>query len=464
MTSPRSCFAIAAFLMLLAPVRPSAAAPVAPAAAVAGGLDTLSDGTTVGHWSLDNGLRVIARSIPGAPVVAITVAYPFGSDDDPPGRSGLALAMCQLGFLAPAGDLPQRSRAELDERRPEGWSFTATRRATMFSEIAPVPRFPAILREVATRMRGVTVSHEALRKAVEDAHHDTEQQVHGASTASLYWLAREVALGRGEADIPRQAAGRDLDRMTVAEAQDLLRQRFVPANAVLSLAGDLSGLDLHALVQNLFADIPAGSQVGSPAADSLRPAARVVRLGPPGPARAVVGIIAPALSDTLHPYFYFGLTMLASQFDQQWRKKGDPPGREFFHYAPFDEPDLARLFPPLESKDATPAGLTRVLNNAVDSVDRLLFSDESYEQVRRLLLGSLGGPLDEVSRTRSRVDRPMLYVMARSMAARELLGGERFWARYRRTIERMPAGGISRWVDYIAERTHQVRVVVAPAK
>ena len=39
---------------------------------------------------LDNGLKVWYRHMPGDPVVAISVALPFGADMDPPGKEQLA--------------------------------------------------------------------------------------------------------------------------------------------------------------------------------------------------------------------------------------------------------------------------------------------------------------------------------------------------------------------------------------
>src|SRR5262249_15767826 len=86
-------------------------------AAVVSRPDTLSDSTVVRNWTLANGLRVTTRHVPGARAVAITVGYSVGTDDDPPGREGLADALGELSFLSAAGDIPARTTEELDSQR-----------------------------------------------------------------------------------------------------------------------------------------------------------------------------------------------------------------------------------------------------------------------------------------------------------------------------------------------------------
>ncbi|MBK7369815.1 MAG: insulinase family protein [Candidatus Eisenbacteria bacterium] len=115
----------------------------------------LPDSTMFDGWKLANGLEVRARHVPGASGVAIVVAYRAGSSYEPPAREGMAQLLAELQFHAPAGDIPERSREEMASLRPLGWGVQVNERLATLTEIAAPDRFPGVLHQVATRMRGV---------------------------------------------------------------------------------------------------------------------------------------------------------------------------------------------------------------------------------------------------------------------------------------------------------------------
>ena len=160
----------------MVPVAPAARARrclalvLAASAALAGvaradGPTPLRDSTVADHWKLANGLTVVTRHIPRALGVAITVAYPTGSDGDPAGRPGLTRLAAEVEMMAPAGDVPERTREEMESLRPLGWSIKVGRRSVQLAEVATREQFPGVLRQMATRMRGVTVNPGAVTTA-----------------------------------------------------------------------------------------------------------------------------------------------------------------------------------------------------------------------------------------------------------------------------------------------------------
>ena len=63
---------------------------------------------------------------------------------------------------------------------------------------------------------------------------------------------------------------------------------------------------------------------------------------------AVLGLTAPALSDSLHPSFYMALLVLGGQAKVSW----EPPARPLvtrFQYSLLDDPGFARFYPAVES-------------------------------------------------------------------------------------------------------------------
>ena len=421
----------------------------------------LADSTFAQGWKLANGLRVVTRHIPYSGGVAMTLAYDVGSDDDPPGSEGLAMLLAEVAFTAAAGDIPERSRAELASQRPLGWSFLPTRRSTMFTEISTPRQFPAVLDQMATRMRGVTVTREGLREALGNVRAQMAERLAGPPTVSLYYQIRELAAGHDDAALLRAAPGRNLERMTPLAVHKEIARLFVPANAVLSLAGNLEDVDVRALVQNLFGPLPAGSKATLAPRDSLRAGGRRVKVPGVDQRRGVVGIIAPPLTDPRHPSFYLSSMILGSHFSQAWAPADQPTAAPspVFHYALFDEPDLVRLFPP---GAATTEDLGTAVKLAVSELRSMVIPNEAFDQMRQGLTWLLGGPMTELQLGRTRTDASALHTLSRSMAGRELFGGEAMWAPYREQFAQLPPGDLQAWMDYYLEPEHQVRLIAAP--
>ena len=77
----------------------------------------LPDSTAAESWRLANGLEVRVRYVPGAVGVATTMAYRAGSAYEPAAREGLANLLAEIQFTAAAGDVPERTREEMDSLR-----------------------------------------------------------------------------------------------------------------------------------------------------------------------------------------------------------------------------------------------------------------------------------------------------------------------------------------------------------
>jgi hypothetical protein len=430
--------------------------------AAASAPDTLADSTVVQHWTLDNGLRVVTRHVPEARAVAITVAYASGTDDDPAGRDGLAQLLGHLAFTGPAGDIPERTRDDLDSQRPFGWSFPVSRRTTLLTEVASVEQFPGVLSQIAGRMRGVRVTPAGLQASLKEVQGELDQQLYGPPQVSLYHQVREVALERKNEEILRRASGRELGRLSVAEVQQQLAKAFVPSNAILALAGNLSTVDVQSMVRNLFGGIPGGTPRPAVARGTLKPMSRTLRLARMQEPAAVVGVIAPALSDSLHPSFYVNALLMGSHFTQIWQARGTPGERSTHHYALFDEPDLMRVFPPVDSSVTETAEVAKRMNQALNALQTLIVTTESYDELRTGALWLLGGPMRPTIRDRARREPMLLHSLARSMASRGLWGGEVFWSEYRHRFASLPPGGLGMWMEYFKDPQHQVVLLALP--
>lgn len=422
----------------------------------------LEDSTTVERWTLPNGLEVVARDVPGAGAISICWGYRIGLDHDPADRPGLAALLAEVAFTAPAGDAPERTRDEMESLRPQGWSLRVSPRQTLFNETATTAQFPGVLHQVAERMRGVTVTDAELKGALVTVRRTLGERYLGAADQMLYWQVREYARGLDQAAIARLAEARGLSRETPASVQQAIARAYVPANGVLVLTGNLSGLDLRSIVGSEFDALPAGDRL--PALPAARfDSARVV-LTRPGMAApvAVMGLQAPALSDTLHPSFHLALLVLGGKAKQAW----DPPARPLttrFQYSLLEDPGFVRLYPPAVPPRAPDLqNTTALLPWTVDELLSKAIPHETYDAFRHNLLWMMGGPMPRALRDGVRRDPAALNFLCTTLASQALWGNEAFWAEYRRRFDVSVSPEFGFWANWLRDPGHHAALLILP--
>jgi hypothetical protein len=443
-------------LALLAP----AALPPSPATA-GYGPTPLADSTVIEGWRLANGLRVVTRHIPGCRSVDVTIAYPFGSADDPAGREGLNALLAEVDYFGATAESPGRTRDQMPGLRPAGWNLAILPRAIHMSELCPAGKFPGVLHQVAVRLRGVAVTAPTLRGATASVRADLDGNYRGAVDRALYYAAREWSLGGGR--MARRAGGAGLNGLTPAEVQKRISAAFVPSNAVLSIAGDLAGFKMRALIQNEFGSIPPGTPLPPAARERLDSASVAVARPEVGAPVGVVGIITPALSDTTHPAFLMQLLLAGGHATERW---GPPaaPLTSRFQYSILDDPRVARFYPPLAHNATAPGDLSREVIETFSELDAVLFDQETTQSVWRGVDWILGGPLPPPVARRALTDPSALYTVGSGMALRELWGGEPFWSEYRRRFRDAVKPPFVHPFQWMATGDRVVAVLFVPKK
>ncbi|MEK7824654.1 MAG: insulinase family protein [Candidatus Eisenbacteria bacterium] len=441
-----------------------ALACLAPAAAGAGaGPDTLADSTWVDRWKLKNGLEVTVRHVPACNGVAVIAAYRVGRDQDPRGRAGMADLLCEVLFTAAAGDVPERSREQMDDLRPLGWNLQVAPRFSLMSEVATVGQFPGVLRQMADRMRGVTVTDSILAQARRTTVREQGEKYVGSPERTLFSQMRDLAMGVTDEDLIRRVAGRTLQDLTGKEVGDRLRRLYVPANAVLALAGNLDGVDLHALVRNLFEDIPGGTAQPEPPSPRLTAAGRAIRRPTLEQPLGGVGIIAPAITDTLHANFYLNALVVGRFCEETWGP-AQPPLPLRFRYPVFADAQLVQFFPPVAPGETDADQLGVAFQDAVEKLAVTVVAKDTFDELRVNHRWLFGGELTPSLLRRIRQHSGTLHTLASTLAVRALWGSEEFWARYLARFSDPLVTGGARWTDYFESPDHVVRLLLTPAK
>jgi hypothetical protein len=427
------------------------------------GPTVLEDSTTFESFRLPNGLRVVTRHVPGCLNVDVTLAYDYGRQDEPKGKEGLAALLAELEYFGETETTPERTRGEMPSLLPAGWDLAIGPRVTRFSEIGNEQLLPGLVHQAAARMRGVRVTQSALKTAIAEVRADLDSAYRLNLGMALHNGAREWAEGNGEAALVRTASGRGIQGSSAREIQQQLGAVFVPANAVLAVVGSLNKIPLKALIQSEFGSIPAGSpfqRTRSARLDSTTQAVARAEVSAPA---GVIGLIAPALDDTTHPGFYMELALVGAHCAKSW---GPPePGLNArFHYSLFDDPDLARFYPPVGPSETDPELLRLSFTNTLNDLSARQVTPASYMALWRGLNWLLGGPMPTEIFERVLREPGALHTLTTSTAVRELWGGEPFWSEYRRRFQRTVGTPYRLWYARMMSTRYMVDLLFVPRK
>ncbi|HET6383315.1 MAG TPA: pitrilysin family protein, partial [Armatimonadota bacterium] len=217
----------------------------------------------VQRTTLSNGLTLLTKEVPGAPVTSVWIYYRVGSRDDPEGEKGMAHLVEHMTFKGTRRFGPGQLHEILAEYGADANAGTS-RDYTDYHETLPNRAVPIALKMEADRMRnclmdpvqlerekGVVLSE--LETEAEDPRRQLEKAVH--DTAFILHPYRFPVIG-----FPDQ-----IRSITRRALYAFYRAYYVPNNAVLVVVGDFSARELRRQAQEDFAKIPSGRVPPRPA-------------------------------------------------------------------------------------------------------------------------------------------------------------------------------------------------------
>lgn len=421
----------------------------------------IEDSTTIERWRLPNGLEVVARDVPNAAGVAVTLGYRAGTGYDPETAPGRAEMLADLVFYGPAGGVPERTPEELREIRPLGWGLKVNHRHALLTEIVTHDQLPGALQQAATRMQAGAPTDAALKASQRRVTEALTRRWLSDPDLAPYFRVGELARGTADERLVEGASGRGLVRLRPSDVGALLRRYYCPSNAVLSLAGDLSGWDLHALVNAAFADVPAGSPQSEPAPPALHAAGRVSHLAGPGSPRAAVALIGPSVDDSLHASFYLAAMLLGSAFSEPYTRGGGT--RSHFSYSLFDEPELVRLFPEVPATATELTAVDAEMEARLVDIQNQVADGMMLARFRASVQWLLGGPMPPPLVEQLRREPAGLGTLSSNQAARVLWKGDAFWLRYLTVFLTSPYDH-TYWIEPLMHLDRQVRLLLLPTR
>jgi len=212
---------------------------------------------------MNNGLTVLAEKMSGVRSAAMTLIVPAGGNNDPVERSGCATVLSEL-VLRGAGGRDSRQLTDyldtLGLQRSASASILNSRFAcAALSEtvLEGMPAYADILRQAHLPDDGFEPARDLALQGLEGIEDEPRQKLLIALRA-CYWPWPYGRNTMGEKA--------DLAALTLDEVRQAYRNRYTPAGAVLSIAGDIDLNDIRDRVEKLFGtwDSPTPQIVHAP--------------------------------------------------------------------------------------------------------------------------------------------------------------------------------------------------------
>ncbi len=212
--------------------------------------------------TLANGLRVIVHEDHKAPIAAVNVWYHVGSKNEKPGKTGFAHLFEHIMFEG-SEHYNQGYFEEMERIGATDLNGTTNEDRTNYFENVPVSALDIALWMESDRMghllgvlnqskldqqRGVVQNEK--RQGENEPYAISDELITKATWPAAHPYSHTV-IGSME----------DLNAASLNDVQEWFRTYYGPANAVLSIAGDVKRDQVLQLVKKYFGDIPSGPPV-----------------------------------------------------------------------------------------------------------------------------------------------------------------------------------------------------------
>ena len=268
------------------------------------------------EFQLDNGLDVLVREDHRAPVITVMVWFKAGSIDEAPYETGLAHVLEHMMFKGSkrldAGEFSRTvARFGGSDNAFTSYDFTA------YFQQYEASRLPLALELEAERLKNLKIDDQSFRRELQVVMEERRQRTDDKPTA-LAWEKFQAVARPGTGYAHPIIGWRDqLAQLQPQQARDWYDRFYVPGNATLVIAGDVTPEQVRPLVEKFFADLPRGETPPRPET-TLNP--------PPGERRMTLRLPVrvpalymsynvPSLTTADHQDDFYALTMLGGVLD-----------------------------------------------------------------------------------------------------------------------------------------------------
>jgi zinc protease len=205
----------------------------------------------VADFKLANGMEVVVIPDHRAPVVTHMVWYKVGSADEPQGKSGIAHFLEHLLFKGtakhPAGEFSRLIRLNGGEDN----AFTTRDYTGYFQRIAK-DRLELVMELEADRMQNLVLTDENVLPELQVVQEERRERTDNDPSSLLSEQLDAVMYAAHPYGKPVIGWMSEVMQLTRQDAVDFYKAHYTPANAILVVAGDVTGEPVKALAEKHY--------------------------------------------------------------------------------------------------------------------------------------------------------------------------------------------------------------------
>ncbi|MFE2968170.1 M16 family metallopeptidase [Streptomyces sp. NPDC059340] len=209
--------------------------------------------------TLDNGLTVLRCHRPGQQVVAVEVLLAAPLEAEPAGLDGVATIMARA-FSEGTDKLSAEEFASELERCGATLDAHADHPGVRLSLEVPVSRLPKALGLLADALRAPAFADSEVERLVRNRLDEIPHETANPARRAAKELSKELFPATSRMSRPRQGTEETVQKIDSAAVRAFFDKHVRPATAAAVIVGDLTGVDLDALLAETL-----GDWTGSPA-------------------------------------------------------------------------------------------------------------------------------------------------------------------------------------------------------
>jgi zinc protease len=208
------------------------------------------------QFKLDNGFTLIVKPDKRAPTAVHMVWLRVGSMDEVDGSSGLAHVLEHMLFKGTKELKPNEFSRRVAALGGRENAFTM-RDATGYYQQIPANKLEDVMKLEADRFANNLWPDDEFKREIEVVKEERRMRTED-QPRSLMWEALNATVFQAS-PYRRPIVGwmSDLEAMTAQDARDFYKQWYVPANAVIVVAGDVDPAQVRRLAQKYYGGIPS---------------------------------------------------------------------------------------------------------------------------------------------------------------------------------------------------------------
>ncbi len=212
------------------------------------------------EYNLKNGLHVILHQDKAAPVVAVTVMYHVGSKDDPANRTGFAHFFEHLLFEG-SDNIKHGVFDKIVSGSGGQNNANTTQDRTFYYVIFPSNQLATGIWLQSEQMLHPVINETGVKTQNEVVKEEKRMRVDNQPYGNLVSNVMKDLFTNHPYHYAPIGSMADLDAATLDEFKAFNKKYYTPGNAVLTIAGDIDIAKTKTLIEDYFADIPAGLDI-----------------------------------------------------------------------------------------------------------------------------------------------------------------------------------------------------------